>query len=136
MRLPRISIRRMMIVVAFVAVAARLATLADHVRHDLECRWIFHDWERIDNTSSHAVTTCTPPFWPQYWRKAMGLSWPGTFRCDCPEIQEIPIEIRTGRVLIPHRYLGSRPVTREEAEGIWFCHQSLKNLSIPIFSDL
>lgn len=135
MRLPRMTTRRLMIMVAVVAVSLQMAITAFHVGYDPACRWILHIWERKDGPEvvSRPTTTtpCVAPFWPQYWRRLLGRHWPGTFRCEClNEGDTIMLGIGAGTECRPHKYVGSRAVSRERAWQIEATLQSLKVIGI------
>ena len=124
-----------MIIIAIVSVALQMVVTAHHIGYDPECRWILHVWERKEGSKvvmKHTTTTpCVAPFWPQYRRRLLGQQWPGTFRCECLNEGDRMLGIGVGTECRPHRYVGSRAVSRERAGRIAATLQSLKVLGIP-----
>jgi hypothetical protein len=84
MKLPRVrfTVRRMMVFVAFVGVAAWLTITAVRVVNDPGGDGMSHLRMRVDTrelvTQSHPVEGL---FWPRYWRRLLGQPWPGTYVC-------------------------------------------------------
>ena len=90
MRLPRMTTRRWMLVVVVVAVATRALTVAWGMGTDTRVRYVYHIWVRKDSPFDEldrpqASTRCYAPFWSRYWRKVLGQSWPGTYKCRCDD---------------------------------------------------
>jgi hypothetical protein len=122
-----------MIAVAAVAVILRMAVTAFHVWYDPECRWLAHVWVREDGPDvvprPTTTTHCVAPFWPQYWRKLLEIPWPGTFACDCLTGESRMISIGVVTECRPHRLVGSRAVSPDEAWGVGVSLQSLKTFN-------
>lgn len=93
MRLPRVrfTVRRLMVAVAVVGVAAWLTITAVRVANDPNGGGMRHLRMRIDTrelvTQGHPVEGA---FWPRYWRRLLGQPWPGSYVCPiaCREQHE------------------------------------------------
>lgn len=120
----RTSIRRLMMIVAVASVLLWMGSTAYYVGYDRGCHWIIHDWERRDSPGI-TTTPCVAPFWPQYWRRLLGRPWPGTFRCECANEDQM-LGIGVGTECRAYRYLSSRAVSPEEAGWVQATLQSLK----------
>lgn len=81
----RLSVRRMMIVVAATGVASWLSATAVYVARDPRGGQMSH-LRQYQDTGEIIVEThvLTGDFWPRYWRRLMGHPWPGSFRCSGP----------------------------------------------------
>jgi hypothetical protein len=100
MRIPRVrlTVRRLMVVVAIAALPAWLAIGAIRVVSDPEGSTLHHFWiwRAVEYAPPHLahMSECRAPFWPRYWRSILGEPWPGTYRCPCGEsgpITEVPV---------------------------------------------
>src|SRR3954447_24866697 len=89
MRLPRMTMRRWAIVVIAAAVVMWMAVIAYRVENDPSSRYIHHLWVRNDLPEGlprwPVGTLSVPNFWPQYWRRLLGLPWPGSYICRCAD---------------------------------------------------
>jgi hypothetical protein len=87
MRLPRpqFTVRRMMIIVALCAVVAWLLLAAIQIEREPNSQTLCHLRRFTDNGEriafGHGSTAWT--FWSKYWRRVLGLPWPGSFVCPC-----------------------------------------------------
>jgi hypothetical protein len=82
---PRFSIRGFMIALAIGTIGLWAIGTAVSVAFDRGTEWIYHRWERHVAEGYHApfLTQHSISFWPRYWRKLLGLSWPGSYDCGC-----------------------------------------------------
>lgn len=127
----RLTIGRLMLVVAAFSVASWSAGTAYKVQHDPGSRWVRHVWVRDggpDDYPNPTTTACVPTFWPQYWRKLLGRPWPGTYACDFHDGPPQLIGIRVGTECRPYRLVETLPVSADEAWQVEACLRSLKTL--------
>jgi len=103
MRLPRMTTRRWMLVVSFLALSQWLGVVAYRVGTDPKGTWLFHLWERHGSIGSGSVFNAQHPvpFWPRYWRALLGRPWPGSYVCDegCTRTWD-----RVGRIVVTVPY--------------------------------
>jgi hypothetical protein len=112
---PRFTTRRMMAIVAGLAVASHLGIVAIRVRTDRESRLLYHYWFPTgDPGRGRSFTAATgvshpAPFWPRYWRALSGRPWPGTYDCPCDSWKGRPV----GAATDPATFAGSSEATAE-----------------------
>ncbi len=103
MRLPRMTTRRWMLVIAFFALSLWLGLAAYRVGTDPRGKWIYHLWERHGSIEPGSIfnTQHSVPIWPRYWRALLGQPWPGSYICDeqCTKTWE-----RVGRIVVTVPY--------------------------------
>jgi hypothetical protein len=114
----RITIRRSMVAVVVIAVVLWLSATAIRVDGDAESRQIYHCWEgeasKIESWDGRKMTYgWTPnfrsefhraPFWPRYWRRLLGRSWPGDYVCHEVLHQEPGTTTHFAGPVYPMRY--------------------------------
>ena len=87
---PRITIRRLMLGVLTLAVVLRLVIVAVQISRQPNVQTLSHLRRfRGDGTPfvySHGTTASQ--FWAEYWRRSIGVKWPGGFTCSCKAEQE------------------------------------------------
>lgn len=80
-----LTTRWLMVMVAAAGLIFWLSATAFNVYRDRETYYLFHyyPWMGTDpihgpheRFSGHAA-----PFWPRYWRRLLGLPWPGSYVC-------------------------------------------------------
>jgi hypothetical protein len=103
MRLPRMTTRRWMSVIAFFALSLWLGLVASRVGTDPRGKWVFHLWERHGSIEPGSVFNSQHPvpFWPRYWRALLGQPWPDSYVCDegCTRTWD-----RVGRIVVTVSY--------------------------------
>jgi hypothetical protein len=80
----RLSLRRMMALVALAAVATWLGGAAVRVMDDRRYGSILHHRHRPGECCGFVLFE-PAPFWPRYWRRLLGQPWPGSYACDCDD---------------------------------------------------
>jgi hypothetical protein len=76
-----------MALVAGVGVITWLLIAADQIRREPGSSTLCHLRRYSDNGEPFAYGHASTPWisWSKYWRKVLGLPWPGTFVCPCKE---------------------------------------------------
>lgn len=91
MRLPRMTTRRWLSTIGFIALALWFGLAAIRVRDDFKSRWVYHLWERhgLERDRSVFVTQHAAPYWPRFLAKLLGRTSPGRDICrSCDKIHE------------------------------------------------
>ena len=87
---PRLSIRWVMIAVVALAVALRLALVAFRVFGQPNAQTLSHLRRFRDDAapfvSNHG--TSASQSWSEYWRRCLGVPWPGGLVCSCKAQEE------------------------------------------------
>ncbi len=124
MRVPRMTTRAAMVIVAFAAVVSWLTITARRVSRAESHIW--HVWMRR-STGEITVHGHAEPgtFWPRYRRALLGQPWPGDYPCQCraspdPDLIEQASAPESGpllsfseRLSIPHRKAVEHRLTAE-----------------------
>ena len=82
---PRLTIRRLMLAVVALAVALRLVVVAVTVFSQPNVHTLSH-LRRFRDTNAPFVYnhgTSASQYWSEYWRRSLGVRWPGGFTCSC-----------------------------------------------------
>ena len=83
MRMPRTTIRRLMAIVFFIAVATWAGVAADRTRSN-KARFHTHfhpNGVPHDPNGEFSMTPEWVPFWPVYWRTLLSLPWDWRYVC-------------------------------------------------------
>jgi hypothetical protein len=75
MRLPRVTIRRLMILVVVAAIGTWAGMRARDVYMDNDYHIHIHAHWLKDEPAMTFNSAITPPYWPRYWRHLLGLPW-------------------------------------------------------------
>ena len=85
MRPPRFRLPTVLASVAAAAIALWLIRTAILVENDWKHRTLFHLFVMPDPATPAFGLVCPlpTPYWPRFWRRLLGLPWPGSFDCGC-----------------------------------------------------
>ncbi len=90
MKLPRFTVHRMMVAVIVLAVTLRLIIVAVIVFWQPNAQTLSHLRRfRYDNSPlvyNHGTTASQ--YWSEYWRRVLGVRWPGGYICSCKSEHE------------------------------------------------
>jgi hypothetical protein len=75
------TMRGAMAAVALAAVLSWAWATAERVREDRAMRYLWH--LVLQKPRGGFVERHQAPFWPRYWRRLLGQSWPGNYKCPC-----------------------------------------------------
>jgi hypothetical protein len=124
--------RRWMAVIAANSIALWLGITADRVNHDYrKSGRVYHLWERrgVFEPGSLFNSQHPAPFWPRYWRRLFGQTWPGSYACDqCIETHNrygrlaltiaIPLDNPNLKVLSPDAHHANRALSQYYKEYV------------------
>jgi hypothetical protein len=83
MRMPRTTIRRLMVVVLLIAMATWAGLAAERTRLNKSRAHIHYQNDGMLNKplENFSETRAWVPFWPVYWRTLLGLPWDWRYEC-------------------------------------------------------
>ena len=86
----RITIRKLMLAIVALAILLRLIVVGFQVWRQPNLSTLHHLRRFVHNNEPYVYSHGTNPaeYWAEYWRKVLGLPWPGGFVCSCKAQQE------------------------------------------------
>jgi hypothetical protein len=85
MKLPRFTMRWMMVAVAVVGVATWIMVTATRLLFDPNRGSMYCVWQSPQTGEVDGLSHTAPVFWPRFRATLAGKEWPGDYHCPCGE---------------------------------------------------